>query len=244
MGSRRGRRILVAAVAVAFVLVGGAVFAATVFSGETPPEAALSSSSLSSPSAALSDASSAGGFDGTWTIDAASGSLADGTSTFAGYRIDEELANVGANTAVGRTQNVTGTMTIEGTEVTELEVVVDTTSLRSDDDRRDGQLAERGLETTAFPTATFTITSPIDVGAVPQAGEPVSTTAVGDLTVHGVTRQVEVPVQAQWTGSRIEVVASLDVALADYGITPPTGFLVLSIADVGTVELHLLFVKT
>jgi polyisoprenoid-binding protein YceI len=234
----------VAAVAVAFVLVGGAVFAATVFSGETPPEAALSSSSLSSPSAALSDASSAGGFDGTWTIDAASGSLADGTSTFAGYRIDEELANVGANTAVGRTQNVTGTMTIEGTEVTELEVVVDTTSLRSDDDRRDGQLAERGLETTAFPTATFTITSPIDVGAVPQAGEPVSTTAVGDLTVHGVTRQVEVPVQAQWTGSRIEVVASLDVALADYGITPPTGFLVLSIADVGTVELHLLFVKT
>jgi polyisoprenoid-binding protein YceI len=79
---------------------------------------------------------------------------------------------------------------------------------------------------------------------VPQAGEPVSTTAVGDLTVHGVTRQVEVPVQAQWTGSRIEVVASLDVALADYGITPPTGFLVLSIADVGTVELHLLFVKT
>lgn len=52
-----------------------------------------------------------------------------------------------------------------------------------------------------------------------------------------------VPIQARWTGDRIEVVGSFEVALADYEIEPPTGFLVLSIADVGTVELNLLFEK-
>lgn len=38
-----------------------------------------------------------------------------------------------------------------------------------------------------------------------------------------------------------EVVAGFDVALADYGIRPPTEFFVLSVADHGRVELHLLF---
>jgi polyisoprenoid-binding protein YceI len=65
--------------------------------------------------------------------------------------------------------------------------------------------------------------------------------AVGDLTIHGVMREVTVPVEARWTGDAIEVVATFDVALSDYEIEAPTGFLVLSVADQGTVELHLLF---
>ena len=51
------------------------------------------------------------------------------------------------------------------------------------------------------------------------------------------------PVEARWTGDLIEVVASFDIALADFGIEPPTGFLVLSVADQGTIELHLLFAR-
>jgi polyisoprenoid-binding protein YceI len=76
---------------------------------------------------------------------------------------------------------------------------------------------------------------------VPATGEVIEVDAVGNLTIHGVTNQVTIPMQATWTGSRLEVVGSFDVALADYAIDPPTGFLVLSIADTGTVELHLLF---
>ena len=67
--------------------------------------------------------------------------------------------------------------------------------------------------------------------------------ATGELTVHGVTRDVTVAVEARWDGDRVEVVASFDVALADYEIEPPTGFLVLSVADTGTVELHLVFTR-
>jgi polyisoprenoid-binding protein YceI len=135
-------------------------------------------------------------------------------------------------------------MTVEGTQVTALEVTVDMTTLQSDDSRRDGQLAERGLETNAFPTATFVLTEPIELGSEPGVGEPIETTVTGELTLHGVTREVEVPVQAQWTGEQIEIVTTFEVALADHEIEPPTGFLVLSIADAGSVELHLLLEKT
>jgi polyisoprenoid-binding protein YceI len=68
-------------------------------------------------------------------------------------------------------------------------------------------------------------------------------TATGDLTLHGVTKSVQVPIEARWAGDTIEATASLDVALADYAIEKPVGFLVLSIADTGTVEMHLLFTK-
>ena len=132
-------------------------------------------------------------------------------------------------------------MTIAGASATALDVTVDMTSLQSDDERRDSQLASRGLETARFSTATFTLVEPLSVPSVPTQGESVSATAVGDLTLHGVTQRVEVPVSAQWTGTHIEVAASLEVALADFDIEPPTGFLVLSIADTGTLELHLLF---
>jgi polyisoprenoid-binding protein YceI len=231
------------AVAVIAIAVTGA-FALGVFGGEEPEEAALSSPSpaaTGSPSATTAgDGSSA---EGIWVVDATSGSLADGTSTFAGYRIDEELGGVGTNTAVGRTRDVEGSMTIDGTTIADLTVTVDMTTLTSDDDRRDGQLAERGLETATFPTATFTLTTPVELGEAPAQGDTVTAEATGELTVHGVTREVTVPVEARWDGDTIEAVASFDVALADHDIEPPVGFLVLSIADTGTVEMHLRFVR-
>jgi len=216
-----------------------------VFGGDAPPPVALTSLSASPSSTAsgTSSGSGAGGNDGTWAVDTASGSLADGSSTYAGYRVQEELSGIGANTAVGRTQGVTGSMTIDGTTITDLEITVDMTTLASDDDRRDNSLRERGLETDRFPTATFTLTQPIEVGDVPKDGQTMEVTAVGDLTLHGVTKQVSVPIQAQIDGDRIQAIASIDVALSDYDIEAPTGFLVLSIADTGTIELHLLFEK-
>ena len=212
-----------------------------VFGGNEPPAVALSSASPST-SGSISPNTSAG-FDGTWSVDATSGSLTDGSSTFAGYRIEEQVASVGAHTAVGRTQQVSGSMTIDGTKVTSMDLTVDMSTLQSDDDRRDGQLVDRGIQTATFPTATFTLTQPVDIGSTPNQGQEIDATVTGDLALHGVTKQVEVPVQAQWTGDRIEVVASFDVSLADYQIEAPTGFSVLSIADTGTVELHVLFQK-
>ncbi len=239
MARSRSRTILIVVAVCAVVgLVAGGALLTGVFGGDAPPPVALSSSSAtpsatSSIGATAADASNA---DGTWAVDPA--------SSVAGYRIEEEVSGIGANTAVGRTSSVSGSMTIDGTSVTALDVSVDMSSLQSDDDRRDGQLRQRGIQTDSFPTATFTLTEPIEVGSVPKSGETVTATATGDLTLHGVTKSVSVPVQARWNGETVEVVGSVDVALADYGIEPPVGFLVLSIADHGTIEFDLFFTRS
>jgi polyisoprenoid-binding protein YceI len=239
--TRRTRWVAGITVVVVLLLGGAGVALWQVFGGDTAPRVALTSLVPSSTASASASSGTGSGADGTWTIDDASGSLADGSSTYAGYRVQEQFSGIGANTVVGRTQNVRGSMTIHGTTITALDVTVDMTTLQSDKEQRDNSLRERGLETDRFPTATFTLTQPIDVGDEPKDGQTIDVTAVGDLTLHGVTNQVSVPIQAVKSGGQIQAIASLDVALADYGIDPPIGFLVVSIADTGTIELHLVF---
>ena len=65
--------------------------------------------------------------------------------------------------------------------------------------------------------------------------------AIGELTLHGVTRQVTVEIQARRSGDVVTVTGSLDIAFADYSIEQPTSFLVLSIEDHGIMELQLHF---
>jgi polyisoprenoid-binding protein YceI len=224
-------------IAALIVVIAGGIGGYLYVRGDAPEEVGLSTTP---PDGA---GSFDGDFNGTWTIDNDSGSLEDGTSTFAGYRINEEFAGVGTNTAVGRTQDVSGEMTIDGTAINTVSVEVDMTTLRSDRDMRDNALRRRGLETEAYPTATFELTDAIEVGDAPETGGTIEKAASGELTIHGVTKEVEVPIQAKWTGETIEIAASYDVALADYDIEPPTTARVRSISDTGKLELHLLFAK-
>jgi hypothetical protein len=88
---------------------------------------------------------------GAWTVTDASE---------LGYRVKEVLFGVDTE-AVGRTNQITGSLTIDGTEVTEAEFVVDVASISSDESRRDGQFRGRIMTTSEFPTAVFTLTTPI-----------------------------------------------------------------------------------
>jgi polyisoprenoid-binding protein YceI len=183
------------------------------------------------------------GLDGTWNVDASIGSFSDFSGSFVGYRVEEELANVGAATAVGRTPDVTGSLTLAGTQITAVEMSADLSTLQSDKSQRDGQLHRQALETDQFPTATFTLTQPIDLGSVPADGQVIQATATGDLTIHGVTMSVQIPVEARVAGDVVTVTGSIDILFADYGISQPNSFLVLSIADHGTMEFQLQFTK-
>jgi polyisoprenoid-binding protein YceI len=251
---RPGRPLAIAGAIVALaVLAGGAYGLWYLFlkpSGPAPvTDASLppipSSSSVSSTSAAASPGSStdASSLDGTWSVDTEIGSFSDFSGTFVGYRIQEQLASVGGNTAVGRTPNATGTLTLQGSTITAASISADLTDLKSDDDRRDGQLRRQGLQTSQFPTATFTLTSPIDLGSVPADGQTISATAHGQLTLHGQTRDVDIPIKAKRSGFVVVVTGSLPIVLADYGIPKPNSFAVLSIADQGTMEFQIFFSK-
>jgi polyisoprenoid-binding protein YceI len=94
-----------------------------------------------------------------------------------------------------------------------------------------------GLQTDSFPTATFTLTRPVEVPAAALAGTPSDVTLTGDLTLHGVTKAVQIPAKAQLLNGAVQVAGSLDFPLADYSIVAPNiGGFIVSIADTGTLE--------
>jgi polyisoprenoid-binding protein YceI len=197
----------------------------------------------SAPAAGGSAGTGAGSLDGTWTVDTSIGSFSDFTSSFVGYRVAEQLANVGATTAVGRTPKVTGTLTLSGSTISAVTVTADLTALQSDRPPRDRQLHTQALQTDTYPTATFVLAQPIALGSLPAEGQTVSVTAIGDLTLHGVTKRVSIPLQAKLVGGVVTVVGSLPIAFADYSITPPQAAVLLSVADNGILELQLHFTK-
>lgn len=174
---------------------------------------------------------------GTWTV-------AAGTDSFVGYRVQEELANVGATEAAGRTPGVVAMIIATDTEVTSIEVEGDLTGLTSDEGRRDRALQTRGLETDTFPTATFVTTGPVPLPASFRAGEPFETMVSGELTLHGVTLPVTAAVGAQLVGDTVVVVGSMPITMTDYDIEPPTGFLVLSIDEDAIAEFQLVLERS
>lgn len=218
-----------------------AVGAATASLGASVPAASPPAASVGALPTGVAGTIGPDGLDGTWTVDTSIGSFADFSSSFVGYRVNETFADNSANTAVGRTPAVTGSLVLAGASITSVEITADLTQLESDDDRRDGRLRDQAIETGRFPTATFRLTEPIDLGAAPAEGVTLDATAIGELTLHGVTRAVTVPVQAQLSGDVVTVTGSIDIAFADYEIERPTSFLVLSIEDHGIMEFQLHF---
>lgn len=238
----RNRRWLLAAAVAVVVLVGaGTAFYLLVLRDDAPPPPSISEAAESAVDESGDTASSVPeSLDGTWTI-VPGPQDTDEEGSYVGYRVTEELASVGTSSAVGRTRLVTGTLVIEGSDVTSVEIEADLTQLTSDSAGRDGQMRQQALETSAFPTATFSLTSPIELGAVPAPGETIEVTATGDLTLHGTTRTVEVSLQAELVGDQIVVVGDVPIAFADYDIDKPQSFQVLTVQDNGTMELQLFF---
>jgi polyisoprenoid-binding protein YceI len=211
--------------------VGGASSAPGASGGVTLPAA----------SCAPSASASAADLDGTWNVDPSIGSFGDFSDSFVGYRVKEQLAGIGANTAVGRTPNVTGSLSLAGISITDVEVTADLTTLQSHDSRRDGQLRHQGIATSTFPTATFKLTSPIQLAAVPAECLAITATATGDLTLHGVTKAVQVMLQAERSGDVVTVTGSTNIVFADFGFQGPSSFAVLSVEDHGVMEFQLHF---
>lgn len=247
--ARSGRSPLfnVAALVVVAALIGGGFGLWYLFLRPAGP-AAVADATLPPVPTASSGATAkplgAGGVGGTWNVDTSIGtftSVEDTSGNFVGYRVQEQLAGIGANTAVGRTPKVSGSLTIAGTKVTAVEITADLTALKSDDNGRDGRLRDQGIETGRFPDATFKLTSPIDLGTIPADGTEIAATASGQLTLHGVTKDVQIPLKAKLSGSTIVVTGSVPIVFADYSIQKPESFKVLSIDDHGTMELQLFF---
>ena len=165
--------------------------------------------------------------------------MSTGDGSVAGYRVGEVLFGQGTE-AVGRTSDVTGSLTISGATIPEAAFEVDLTTVTSDQDRRDRQFQGRIMDTATFPTATFRLTQPIALGSPPDDVAEVTATATGELTVRGTTRTVTFDLLARRNGTGFEVNGSIPVVFADYGIPAPS-FGPAEVEDEGEIEFLLLF---
>ncbi len=197
------------------------------------PDAAATASPA--PADASPDAGAAA-LDGVWT-------LSDQGESFAGYRVEEELATIGYKEAVGRTSGIEASVTIAGGELTAAAITVDLRGLKSDDSRRDGALRRQALETDDFPTAAFALEGPLAIPAGLAAGEAIAMNASGSFTLHGVTRAVAIPLEAELADGLLVVVGSLPILFADYDIAQPRSPILVSIEDNGVMEFQLVLAR-
>jgi len=242
------RRPILLVALLAALLVGGFLVYDQFLAGDDVPPLTLPSAS---PGASVSPGASAtpAPSGGTATADDLAGEWSVSDGTVVGYRVREKLASLSAQSdAVGRTNSVTGSATLEASgdavTVTAASFEADLTTLTSDEGRRDNRIREIGLESNRFPTATFVLTSPVEVPSVALAGATVEVTLIGDLTIHGVTKSVSIPAQAQLTADgKINVLGSLTFPFSDFGMTPPSigGF--VSVEDDATLEFVLVLSK-
>jgi polyisoprenoid-binding protein YceI len=210
-------------VVVVLVVVGPFVYIHFI---EGPAPAKLSLSTTTEPKTASTGTSAP--LAGTWKI---------GSGSTAGYRVKENLFGQ-SNTAVGRTNGVTGSMTIAGTTVTKAAFTVDMTSVKSDRSIRDDQFQGRIMDTASYPTATFTLTQPISLAPVPKDGVIKSYSATGNLTLHGTTKSVTIPLTAKRTDNVIAVQGILPITFSDYHVDNPSGG-PASVGNVGQMEFVL-----
>jgi polyisoprenoid-binding protein YceI len=223
--SRRIRWIL-AGVAVLVVLAIGGPFVYIHFFNQAPAALTLPAASASASGTATADpAASPSSVSGTWTI--TSGSVV-------GYRVNEVL--LGQNTtAVGRSSDVTGHLTIDGTTVTAATFSVPMDTIHSDKSQRDAQFDGRIMNVSQYPTGTFTLAAPITLKGDAQE----SYTAHGHLTLHGTTEAVTFTLQAELKSGQVEVLGDIPVLFSDYNIQNPSFAGFVTTQDHGILEFLL-----
>jgi len=80
------------------------------------------------------------------------------------------------------------------------------------------------MDTASFPTATFKLTSPIELGMTSTSAnlKQITVKATGDLTLRGKTRSVTFDIVARRNGNTIETNGTIPVKFDDYGIPAPS----------------------
>jgi len=222
---RHPLRWILGGVAVAIALAFAGPYVYTHFiAGEAPGALAASARTAVQPAT--------GSVSGNWKA-------VDGSQ--AGYRV-EEVLNGQSNTAVGRTTAVTGGLTATPTKVTQAQFTVDLTKVASDQARRDGQFQDRIMQTSQFPTATFTLVDPVDLATLATAAGTRTVDVHGTLALHGTTKDVTVPLSVVRSGATLTISGQVPVVFADYGIDNPSfGF--VKTEDQGTIEILLHLTK-
>jgi polyisoprenoid-binding protein YceI len=160
--------------------------------------------------------------------------------TKARYKVTEQLAGINfPSDAVGTTEAITGSIVInpDGSIGAGSKITVDLKTLTSDQSMRDGYVQRNTLQTDKFPTLeivpkkTVGLPSPLPSGNQAQVGFQI----IGDMTLHGVTREVTWNVVAVLGAAQVGGRATTTIDFAMFNMTKPSLARLMSVED----KIHL-----
>jgi polyisoprenoid-binding protein YceI len=161
------------------------------------------------------------------------------------YKVREQLAGINfPSDAVGTTESVTGTIVLNpdgSVDAARSKLTVDLRMLKSDQQMRDGYIQGRTLETEKYPTLVFVprrvvgLPNPLPSGMGAQAGFQL----VGDMTLHGVTKEVSWNVVATFGNDQVAGRATTTLQFETFNMTKPSLARLMSVDD--KIELEVEF---
>jgi polyisoprenoid-binding protein YceI len=144
----------------------------------------------------------------------------------------------------GKTRQVSGRIQVDLAELAagaSVEVHVDLASLDTGLKKRNAHMCDNHLEVEKYPEAVFKADQVLNAPTrAIGPGESVDFKLKGSFSLHGVTRDIEVPVELSvGADGSLHVKSHFQVKLADYEINRPK-FLVLKLDEVQRVSVDLL----
>lgn len=196
------------------------------------------------PGAPPAGAPAAGGPPPLPTFDTSKPAKLDMAIATARYRVVEQLVGLNVlSDAVGTTSTVTGSIVIapDGSIAKDSKITVDMRTFSSDQEPRDNFIRTRTLETDKFPmlefvpTRTKGLTLPLPS---PPRIQAIGFQLVGNVTLHGVTKEVTFDVVATLRGGTVAGLARGSLLFADFKITKPSVPVLLSVDDKIQIEVE------
>lgn len=143
---------------------------------------------------------------------------------------------------VGTAEGISGTLTLNPRNPATLRgsISAQVVTMKTGNDTRDGHLkSPTWLDATKYPKITFTASS---VSNVKPAGNKFTADVTGNFTLHGVTKQLTVPVTLQYIdesaktrerapGDLIMMTAAFNISLKDYNVAGSKGVIGNQVGD-------------
>ena len=176
----------------------------------------------------------------TLTADQLAGDWKSTPESYAGYRVKEVLNGTDV-TVTGRTPKVTSLVTTTVDTVQTAQIAVDVASITTPEAARDEYFRTSAIDTSRFPTATFTLTAPMKID--PTTLSKAQTVQVdGSLTLNGITKKVTAPITVGLNADTAVLAGSIPITFADYGVSAPDlGF--VKVEQAGSIEFSLALQK-
>ena len=165
-----------------------------------------------------------------------------GEGTKARYRVREQLAGISfPSDAVGTTEAVTGTVVVNpdgSIDAERSKITVDLDTLESDQQMRDGYVKGRTLETETYPTLEFVPRRAVGLAApLPSSGQA-GFQLVGDMTLHGVTKEATWDVVATFGNAQVAGRATTTLRFETFNMAKPSLARLLSVGDEIVLEIE------